>query len=95
MLAGATMTLEIDAFARLASATDDYLVEGRVLVLARDVPDTVLEANLFAMVSVKLESAKFAGGWVRGLRYSGLRHGVAPPVAVVREVAASPGRFFI
>jgi hypothetical protein len=79
VLASGTAVLEVHALAELAPKADDDLVEARRVVLGGDEPDAVLEPYFFGVLLVEGESAEFAGGFWRWVRYSGLRHGGLPP----------------
>src|SRR4051794_12260451 len=87
--------LKIPAFTALTAATENYLVDAGGVVLARDVPDSVLEADVFGVLLVECESAEFAGGLGRWLRYSGLGHWASLPLVRASGCYSTAGAVFM
>jgi len=63
VLAAAASVLEIPALASLAPTPQVDLVDRSRVVLGRDEPNTVLEADFFGVLLVELLAAKDAGGY--------------------------------
>jgi hypothetical protein len=95
VLARLDVTVEAEVFtlANVTTTTEHYFVDTGAVVLRRDEPDAVLEADLFGVVSVEGESAKFAGDWWCGILRDG--HQVPPGDPGLGVLQHRRGHFFI